>query len=616
MSRLYPHQDIPRGSPAAALSLGVFLLLPVAASPGPALAPAARFDSRLVTAIAVAPDDTLSVWVTFADKGEAGPRDLAARLAAAEATLEPRARARRLRAGVHPLADYLDLPVHAPYVTALAARGLTAYGASRWFNRVAVRVPGRDLEALAALPFVARLSKVERMRRSPEPEPTGRDVRAPAHAHATRLDAVDYGMTFSQLSQIEVPALHDSGYTGAGVLVAVLDEGFNWFTKHEALRDVPIPPERQRDFFRGVNDVQDTTNFTMIHGTWVLGCLAGRKFGTYVGAAYGADYALARTEVRVTETPQEMVYWGMGAEWADSLGADIISSSLGYSTFDDPYPDYTYADMNGHTTVVSRAAEIAASKGILVVNAVGNEGTTSWHYLVAPSDVNGDSVLAVGAVDGAGVPAAFSSYGPSASGHVKPDLAALGVSNPLVSTSGDPQAYTALSGTSFATPLVAGLAACLMQARPGWAPCAIAGVLHLTASRAGAPDDRMGYGIANGAAALRWDNRPGTAPPGALRLELAGANPVAFGRAPARFRVGLGGASTAGGTPRPGTLRVFDAQGRRVRELWSGMLPCLLPVTIVWDGLGRDGRGCGPGLYVVELRAGSDRAALRVVCLR
>jgi len=569
-------------------------------------AAAAKLAPRLVAAALDAPDDTVSAWIEFADKGEQGPGDLARRLSAAQIDLAPRARARRLRAHVRPLVDYLDLPVAPAYLAALSAQGLRPYGASRWFNRVAVRVPARRLVDLAALPFVGRLAPVESMRRSADPETSALPAAPPTRAAA--IAALDYGPMLGPLDQLHLPAVHDSGYGGAGTLVCVLDEGFNFFDKHEALRDLVIPSERQRDFYRGLTTVQDTTDPGMVHGTWVLGVLGGRKFGTYVGAAFDAEFALGRTEVRNFELPEEMVYWGMGAEWADSLGADIISCSLGYTTFDNGVGSYTYQDMDGHTTIITRAAEIAASKGILVVTAAGNEGTNVWHYLTAPSDADGDSVIAVGAVDASGFPASFSSYGPSADGRIKPDLAARGVSVTTPTTSGDPTLYSVRSGTSFATPLIAGVAACLMQARPQWAPRQVIAALRGSASQRGAPDVRVGYGIPDALAALAT---PAPLPIARLALRSVSANPAFLDLAPTRFELQLPDRLCG----RAGSIRVHDALGRRVRELWSGVLSCgALP--IVWDGRDDESRAVPPGLYLVDVRVGGEHATLRLVGLR
>jgi subtilisin family serine protease len=573
-----------------------------------------RLDPALAAAARQAPADTFAVWVTFRDKGEAGPSDLAARLAAAESALTPRARARRLRAHVWPLVDERDLPVDAGYLSALERRAGQPLAVSRWLNQAAVRVPGASLPSLAAASFVSAVSPVERVRRGADPPSRGAPLEPPAAPRGlAAAGAVDYGLMLSTLSQIDVPPVHAAGFTGAGILVTVLDEGFNWFTKHEAFQSLVVPTNRQRDFVRGVWDVQDTTASGMTHGTQVLGCLAGQKVGTYVGDAFGADYALARTEIQATETAQEMLYWGMGAEWADSLGADIISSSLVYTTFDHGIGNYTYADMNGHTTIVSRAAEIAAAKGILVVNAVGNYGSDPWHYLGAPSDVNGDSLIAVGAVNSAGVPASFTSYGPSSDGRIKPDLVARGVSVPLVLPNGQPQAYTSGDGTSFATPQIAGLAACLMQAHPEWTPRDVARALRATASQAGNPDNRLGYGVANGGSALRWNVAAGPAAP-VLQLGLHAANPVSLSQGPITFTIG----STAGNpacTGRNGTFDIYDATGRRVGRPWAGVIPCSLGLSVSWDGRDREGHLCGAGLYIAQLRAGSDQANLRLIVL-
>jgi serine protease AprX len=601
-----------------ARGLAVLLVISCLAAPASSAAlrgeVAAKFDPHLLPVLSAGGAEPVSAWVSFGDKGETGPGDLVRRLAEAEAALDPHARARRERAGVTPLVDYLDLPVHPPYLESLRALGLAPYGPSRWSNGVAVRATGGQLVALAGLSCVARLAPVERavpMRDEPAGSAAGAREAGPASAGAAI--ALDYGLTASQLTQIGVPALHDSGYTGVGVRICVLDNGFNYHATHPALKNADILATR--DFVRGVDDPTDLAhNSWFTHGTNTLSCIAGDQPGRYVGAAPGATFLLGRTEYNPTEKPVEMIWWGMGAEWADSAGADIISSSVGYSTFPDSAgQDYTYSDMDGRTTLVSRAAQIAASKGILVVNSVGNAGNQLWRYLVAPSDVNGDSLIAVGAVDAAGAPASFSSYGPSADGRVKPDLAARGVSA-WVAMAAD-SGYTQMSGTSFSCPLLAGLAACVMQARPTWSPTRVIRGLRLTASQATAPDDRVGYGIPDGAAVL-WDTAsvPGL-PPFTLGLRLTGSNPLTALAPSTRVDFGVGAGA---GEPR---LRVFDAQGRLVaRDLASS--PNLrvaengLPRTATWDGRGSDGRLLRAGLYFITLEAGGRRAAVRVISLR
>jgi subtilisin family serine protease len=269
--------------------------------------------------------------------------------------------------------------------------------------------------------------------------------------------------------------------------------------------------------------------------------------------------------------------------------------------------------MDGHTTIITRAAEIAASKGILVVAAVGNDGDNSWHFLSAPSDANGDSVVAAGAVDASGVPASFSSYGPSADGRIKPDLAARGVSVPHPNTSGSIGGYAdyrTQNGTSFSTPLIAGVATCLLGARPQATPREVIRAMRASASRKASPDVRVGYGVPNAATALAL-LAGGFAPTPRLAVSVAGPNPVLFARGPARFTVGVPLALCGARA----SVDVRDVMGRRIRRLWSGVVSCA-PFPLTWDGLDDEGRATPAGLYLVDARVGSEHATLRLVGLR
>jgi hypothetical protein len=244
-----------------------------------------------------------------------------------------------------------------------------------------------------------------------------------------------------------------------------------------------------KNFLDGSEDVYHTGD----HGTSVLSNLTGYVPGALHGTAYGASFLLARTEIDSIESPLEMFLWTQAAEWADSIGAAIFSTSLGYSQFDDPTKDYYYADMNGKTTIISKAAQIAADKGILVVNSAGNEGAKNWKYITAPGDAEG--VITVGAVDSRKNLADFSSRGPTWDGRIKPDLVCQGVSNTSIGPGGD--LYFA-SGTSFSCPVFAGFAACLMQAGPDLSVKQLKNIIYQNCSRSSNPDNDWGRGIPQG----------------------------------------------------------------------------------------------------------------------
>jgi serine protease AprX len=576
----------------------------------------ARLDPRLAPALAdgAAP---VAVWIEFADKGEQGPADLAAKLARAQSALTPRTLARRERNGVWPLVDYLDLPVAPEYLASLRARGFTPYGVSRWFNGCSVRTSGTALSDLADLAWVRRVSPAPLAApRAARPEPGPEIVRPapPPGSFGARGTAVSYGLTANEMSRMMVTALHDSGYSGAGVLVCMCDEGYNYYNAHDATKNLDVG-NRTRDFVRGGTDVQDRVFAPTLyqHGQWTLSTLGGNAPGAFVGPAYGASFALARTEDSGSEKPIEMVNWLMASEWADSLGADIISSSLGYFDFPDSAgTSLTYSQLDGHTSIITRAVEIAAAKGILVVNSAGNGGAAGLSTLNAPADADGDSMLAVGAVDSLGVRASFSSNGPTADGRIKPDVMAQGVRVWVASASGALSAYTQLNGTSFSCPLTAGIAACLMQARPTWRVVDVVHALKRTASRASIPDNFYGWGVLNALSALNWDTAGVPPSHAGLRMGLLSSNPLRAGDGPAVVRYAI----PDGGAPGIADVAVFDAGGRRVRTIAHHWLDTGQWRTASWDGTDDDGRPARAGLYLLAFRAGDHRSTVRLALLR
>jgi hypothetical protein len=271
-------------------------------------------------------------------------------------------------------------------------------------------------------------------------------------------------------------------------LIAILDGGFINTDKINSLNGVRSRKGiiATHDFVKNAGPVYNSST----HGTAVLSVLAGDIPGFIEGSAPGADYLLLKTEDVESEFPCEEDFWAAGAEYADSAGADIISSSLGYFIFDDSTMNYKTSGLNGNTAFVTKVADIAASKGILVVNSAGNERNNIWKYIIYPSD--GDSVLAAGAVNGSNVIADFSSAGPSSDRRIKPDNAAMGVSIPVQINE---NIVNRSSGTSFSCPVLSGMAACLMQAVPLASKYDIIDAFHRSADRYNSPDSLYGYGI-------------------------------------------------------------------------------------------------------------------------
>ncbi|MBW6501927.1 MAG: S8 family serine peptidase [Bacteroidales bacterium] len=419
--------------------------------------------------------------VYFGDKGENeynlySPEDL----------LTERAVLRRQKSGIA-TPDFRDIPVYQGYINQITRLGYSLHSRSKWMNTALFKTIGiSDIERLLEMPFVRDVKIVRR--------PSGKSEFSDKLAPLVSQD--DPSAFDRPLSMINGVQLHNSGFTGKGRLIAVLDGGFQNSDQIPALNDL-----RRRGGIKGTYDFVVNNSFVYgyhTHGTQVLSVLAGKIVNMLAGSAPEADYLLIRTEDTGSEFPVEEDYWVAGAEFADSLGADIISSSLGYFMFDDPQMDYKYSSMDGRTAFVTRAAGVAVSKGILVVSSAGNERNKEWLHIIAPSD--GDSVLSAGAVDAGRTISAFSSAGPSADGRIKPDVATQGVGVVVQRTAGEVERA---SGTSFSCPVLSGMCACLMQAVPSASVTDIISAIRSTADRSFSPDSLYGYGIPDMMAAIR-----------------------------------------------------------------------------------------------------------------
>jgi serine protease AprX len=410
--------------------------------------------------------------VYLRDKGESPLNSFSA-----EDLLSSRAIARRQKYGIT-FPDYRDVPVDKDYLNRITLLGLKLQATSKWMNTALFKSRFLiDINTLENLPFVGEVKIVK----SPGKK-TSQDNKLDFQVVQSDLPSFDRPITM-----INGYPIHNSGYDGKNILIAVLDGGFLNVDQISSLNGL-----RNRNGIKATYDFvknNKTVYNSSMHGTAVLSVLAGNLPGLIKGTAPGADYLLLKTEDIESEFPCEEDFWAAGAEYADSTGADIISSSLGYFNFDDSTLNYKYSDLDGKTAFVTRVADIAAAKGILVVNSAGNERTRIWKRIIFPSD--GDSVIAVGAVDGNNTIAGFSSAGPTADRRIKPDNTTMGVNVPVQTSS---SIIGRSNGTSFSCPVLSGMAACLLQAVPGAFNNHVIEVLRSSADRYNNPDSLYGYG--------------------------------------------------------------------------------------------------------------------------
>ena len=504
------------------LIVGIALPRPGDAASTPRVEPHAQYAPPAPRAPQVLTENSLSrlhaegrsvLWVFFTDKREGDAASFARSLQGVGARLTEHAKARRAReTGGGFVPDYYDLPVPADYVDAVARSGAAVRHVSKWLNAMTVEADEGQARLIAALPFVRVVTPARRSRRV-APVPDGAAPPSPRREEGLEVPPIrtelqgsapslpkptNYGASAVPLGPpaatgfpggINAIAAHDSGWSAATIIVGMFDSGFD--KSHNATSQLLRIAEHDFVFNDGetANQPGDVSG-AWDHGTGTWSVLGGYFPVNMIGPAFNARFLLAKTEDIRSETPVEEDNWVAAVEWADSIGVDVISSSLAYFDFDGTANDYTYANLDGHTTVVTLGALMAARRGIVVANAMGNTGG-ALGSLWAPADA--DSILSCGAVDAGNTIANFSSRGPTSDGRTKPEVVAQGVSTPWA-VAGMPSVVGSASGTSLSTPLVGGAAALVREAHPEWTAAQVRQAIMTTADKAATPDNNYGWG--------------------------------------------------------------------------------------------------------------------------
>ena len=417
------------------------------------------------------PGDTLKYRISLKDKAATDYS-----LQKPEMYLSKKSIERRKRQGLE--IDSTDLPVCKKYVDAIRKKGVHVLVTGKWDNFVTVSCNDSMLIAeITGLPFVR---STERVWRGVAKRASERDslINKPL-----RTDSL-YGPAITQIKMSHADRLHEAGFKGQGMTIAVIDAGFHNVDKIEAMKNINILGTR--DFVNPEDDIYAESS----HGMSVLSCMAMNQPNVMIGTAPEASYWLLRSEDEYSENLVEQDYWAAAIEFADSVGVDLVNTSLGYYSFDDPAKNYRYRDLNGHYALMSREAAKAADKGIVVVCSAGNSGSGSWKKITPPGDA--ENVITVGAVNKYGVLAPFSSVGNTADGRVKPDVVAVGLGSDVMGTDGN---LRHANGTSFSSPIMCGMVACLWQACPELTAKEIIELVRRSGDRAVFPDNIYGYGI-------------------------------------------------------------------------------------------------------------------------
>lgn len=382
--------------------------------------------------------------------------------------------------------DSTDLPVNPGYISEISSKGVKVHNRSKWLNGITIRMADTSVVSqIRSLPFVKWVKYSGQMNSTA--------LTAPRKAKFGS-ETYNYGTSATQINQLNGSTLHNAGYTGKGIHIAVLDAGFNNVNVNPGFDSLRIQGRLlgTKDFAEPNSNIYSLDS----HGANVLSIMTGNLAGQYLGSAPHASYWLLRTEYAPSEYLMELDFWVSAIEFADSAGVDMVNSSLGYTTFDDASMNFTYADMNGKTARASIAASMAAQKGIVVCNSAGNDGNKAWKYIGSPADAEG--IFTIGSNMSTGAASYFTSFGPSSDGRTKPEISGMGSSTAIINTSG---LTSTGNGTSYSSPLVCGMLACLLQytkeKNPAMSLNVFRQVVIENSNLYNAPTTQLGYGITN-----------------------------------------------------------------------------------------------------------------------
>lgn len=448
------------------------------------------------------------VYIYLSDKGPNALTQLSAPLnLVTQRSLDRRTKVKQ----ANDLVDYYDIPVYDGYVSELSSKVLNVRNQLKWLNALSAEVNRSQLEQLNSLNYVTKIEMVETYKKVKD-EPVDQNYAPAPVTDNTNVDTLNYGTTGgTQITQIKVNLVHNQGIYGQGVLIASLDDGFRNQT-HPCFNNPanPMVIVSQYDFQLHLPGAYRTSDS---HGTTTISCIGAYAPGSLIGVSFKSKFLVARTEVDSFERNIEMDNWIAASQWADSLGADVISSSLGYLGFDAGETSWTWQDMNGNTVPVTIGADIAVHHGITVFNSAGNNGDNSSHNtLGAPAD--GDSVITIGAVGPSGTRSSFSSVGPTTDNppRIKPDVMAMGSGVQTASGSGTGYSGGFSSGTSYSCPIAAGVGGLILSANKNLTPLQVRGILRKFASNSNSPNNQLGWGIIDAQqsvdSARKLDNQP------------------------------------------------------------------------------------------------------------